>query len=312
MSRVAVIGDVGGHPDQLRVALLSLGASEEALRLPDDLTIIQVGDLVDRGPDSAAVVNLVGRYLDDQPGQWIQLVGNHEAQYLPGGVSFWRERLSELDAGRLRSWWGDGRIQVAAAVRTAAGDEILVSHAGLTVDAWRALAEPLTASTAALQLNERPEPLIFLGDGFVSDTLAGPLWAEAGPELYEPWMQFYAEGGFVPFGQIHGHSSLVRFEDQSWRSPGRVRQRATVDWQARHVSVRIGGRVFTGVDPKHGRGGAAQWRPLVLDHAEVLVGRAPASLAGDGGPQEVVDGPPHVRSGPGSTRTADRSRRRCS
>ena len=125
MSRVAVIGDVGGHPGQLRAALLSLGASDEALRLPDDLTIIQVGDLVDRGPDSAAVLNLVGRYLDNQPGQWIQLVGNHEAQYLPGGVSFWRERLSEHDAGRLRSWWGDERIQVAAAMRTSAGDEIL-------------------------------------------------------------------------------------------------------------------------------------------------------------------------------------------
>jgi hypothetical protein len=38
------------------------------------------------------------------------------------------------------------------------------------------------------------------------------------------------------------------------------------------VTVRIGGRTFTGVDPKHGRGGAAQWRPLVLADAEVLVG----------------------------------------
>jgi hypothetical protein len=29
------------------------------------------------------------------------------------------------------------------------------------------------------------------GDGFTTDTLAGPLWAEAGSELYEAWMQFY-------------------------------------------------------------------------------------------------------------------------
>lgn len=275
MGRVAVIGDVGGHPGQLRTALSFLGAHGEALRLPDDLTVIQVGDLVDRGPDSAAVLDLVGRYLNEQTDQWIQLIGNHEAQYLPGGATFWRERLVDRDAARLRSWWGEERMQVVAVVRTVAGDEILLTHAGLTVSAWRELGEPMTATTAALLLNAHPEPpLIWLGDGFVSDTLAGPLWAEAGAELYEPWMQFYAEGGYVPFDQVHGHSSVVSFDDQSWRCPGRVRQRAAVDWQARHVRVRIGGRTFTGVDPKHGRTGAPCWHPLVLDDADVVVGGA--------------------------------------
>ncbi|HEX5598546.1 MAG TPA: hypothetical protein VFX61_21385 [Micromonosporaceae bacterium] len=132
----------------------------------------------------------------------------------------------------------------------------------------------MTATTAALQLNTRPEPLIWLGHGFVDDTLAGPLWAEAGRELYEAWMQFAADGGFVSFDQVHGHSSAVTFGDQTWRGPGRVRQRATVDWAARHVQVRIGGRSFTGVDPKHGLTGAMRWRPLVFDNAEVLVGTA--------------------------------------
>src|SRR5262245_59987501 len=92
------------------------------------------------------------------------------------------------DAGRLRRWWGEERMHVAAAVRTADGDEILLTHAGLTVDAWRRLGEPMTATTAALLLNERPEPLIWLCHGFTTDTTYGPLWAEAGPELYEPWM----------------------------------------------------------------------------------------------------------------------------
>jgi hypothetical protein len=130
----------------------------------------------------------------------------------------------------------------------------------------------MTATTAALQLNERPEPLIWLGDGFVTGTLAGPLWAEAGPELYEPWMAYYSDGGYVPFDQIHGHSSVVSFGDRMWRCSGRVRQRATADWDARHVRVRIGGRSFRGVDPKHGRTGAHQWRPLLIDEAEVAVG----------------------------------------
>ena len=50
MARVAVIGDVGGHADQLRKVLRELGAESE--QLPSDLIVIQVGDLVDRGPDS--------------------------------------------------------------------------------------------------------------------------------------------------------------------------------------------------------------------------------------------------------------------
>jgi hypothetical protein len=159
MDRVIVIGDVGGHLDQLRNALSSVGAYGDQLRPPAGLTVIQVGDLVDRGPDSSGVLHLVGRYLDEQPEQWIQLVGNHEAQYLPGGAAFWRDRLAVRDAGLLRSWWADGRLQVAAAVRTSAGEECLLTHAGLTPAAWRELGEPMTAATAARQLNARPEPL---------------------------------------------------------------------------------------------------------------------------------------------------------
>jgi len=278
VDRVAVIGDVGGHADLLRDALARLGADGDGPRLPEGLTVIQVGDLVDRGPDSTGVLDLVGRYLQEQPDRWIQLVGNHEAQYLPGGTPFWRERLADGDARRLRAWWTDGRLRVAAAVRTADGGDVLLTHAGLTVDAWRALGEPPTASGAARLLNERPEPLIWLGDGFATDSLAGPLWAEAGWELYEPWMHFYTAGGFVPFDQTHGHSSVVRFGDRMWRCPGRVRLRATVDWEARHTRVRIGGRTFTGVDPRHGRTGAGGWRPLVLEAARV----SPADRVGSG------------------------------
>lgn len=272
MARIVVVGDIGGHPDQLRAVLASVGAYGPRPKLPDDVTVIQVGDLVDRGPNSAGVLRLVEQYLDDQPEQWIQLAGNHEAQYLPGGVAFWREKLADGDAETLRSWWSDGRLQVAAAVRTANGDDILLTHAGLTVDAWQALGEPMTAASTAMLLNGRPEPLIWLGDGFATDTIAGPLWAEAGWELYEAWMQFYARGGFVAFGQAHGHSSIVNFDDQTWRCPDRVRQRALVDWQARHVKVRIGGRLFIGIDPQLGRTGAVNWRPLIFDDAEVVVG----------------------------------------
>ncbi len=268
MARVMIIGDVGGHPDQLRYALRRAGVPDGG-PLPADLTVVQVGDLVHRGPDSGGVLALVRGYLDAQPERWIQLVGNHESQYLPGGASFWPDHLAESDAALLRGWWADGRLRLAAAVHGPEGD-LLVSHAGLTVGAWRELGEPEHAPLAARRLNERPQPLVWRGGEPGIDPAAGPLWAEAGWELYGAWMRHWSEGGYVPFGQVHGHSSIVGFADHTWRAPGRVRSRAVVDWDARQVRVRIGGRVFTGVDPRHGGTGATRWAPLILGDAEIV------------------------------------------
>jgi hypothetical protein len=259
MGRLAVIGDVGGHAEQRRWALDRLGA--RGGRLPPELVVVQVGDLVDRGPDSSGVLDIVARLLDEQPEQWIQLTGNHESQYLPRGTVFWPDPLAAAEVARLRTWWSQGRLRVAAAVRAVDGDELLVTHAGLTLANWRLLGEPMSAALAADLLNERPE-LIWAVGAHGRDELAGPLWAESGAALHEPWMSYH---GIVPFGQIHGHSTLVRFAERTWHCAGKVRHRAMVDWHARHVRVRVGGRLFIGVDPHHGRAGAAQWHPLLLD-----------------------------------------------
>ena len=167
---------------------------------------------------------------------------------------------------RLREWWADGRMRVAAAIRTSNGEEFLVTHAGLTLASWLALAAPSSAALTAELLNERPELIWRTGD-HARDEQAGPLWAESGAALHEPWMAY---SGIVPFGQIHGHSTLVHFAGQRWRYAGRIRQRTQVDWLARHVRVRVSGRMFIGVDPGHGRNGAAQWEPLILQDAELL------------------------------------------
>ncbi|SDG51531.1 Calcineurin-like phosphoesterase [Lentzea fradiae] len=252
MAEIAVIGDVGGHADQLRQALRGL---------PPEVIVIQVGDLVDRGPDSLGVLDEVAPLLG---GRWVQLAGNHEAQYLPGATAFWNEPLPARGVEMLRTWWADGRMRVAAAITTG-GDEYLLTHAGLTLAAWRRLGEPASAAQAAELLNERPELIWDMG-AHARDESAGPLWAESGAALHEPWMRY---GGIVPFGQIHGHSTVVDFKHERWRCDGRVRQRTTVDWEARHVRVRVGGRLFVGVDPGHGREGAERWRPLLIEGAEV-------------------------------------------
>jgi hypothetical protein len=187
----------------------------------------------------------------------VQLIGNHESQYL-GGDRFWPEPLTEPDADLLRRWWLREEIQVAAALRTAEGEEVLLTHAALTAGAWERLGAPVTAGTAADLLNTRPEELLW------DDR--GPLWAEAGPDVYESWLHATAP----PFSQVHGHSTIVDFGRRTWLCGERIRQRSTVDWMARHTFTRIGGARFIGVDPKHGRAGAVAWAPLIFEDATLL------------------------------------------
>ncbi|PZG23811.1 metallophosphoesterase [Micromonospora craterilacus] len=251
MAKLVIIGDVGGCVDQLSQAVMP------ALEDPDAV-VIQVGDLIDRGPDSAGVLAFVRHRLEDSR-RWIQLIGNHESQYL-GAEKFWPQRLSGEDAALLKNWWLRDRLRAAAAMRTGEGEEFLITHAGLTVDAWRKLGEPVTAATTADLLNTRPEDILWHE--------RGPLWAEAGPDLYDSWLHS-AEP--PPFGQVHGHSTIVDFRRRAWRCGERIRQRAAVDWDARHTFTRISMSRFIGVDPQHGRDGAPQWSPMVFHDATLLV-----------------------------------------
>jgi serine/threonine protein phosphatase 1 len=69
------IGDIHGHLDQLR-GLHGLIA-EDAARHGDDARIVHVGDLVDRGPNSAGVIGYLMSGID-QGRDWIVLEGNHD------------------------------------------------------------------------------------------------------------------------------------------------------------------------------------------------------------------------------------------
>lgn len=274
--RVAVIGDVGGHADELRRALIDLGLDERTGQLPDDLIVIQVGDLIHRGPDSPGAIALVDRIQLGQPDRWIQLAGNHEAQYLAPPMFHWPERLDEEDIETIYGWWHSGRMGVAAAVAAPDGDW-LVTHAGLTEGFWRhLLGLPEDATTAATALNRlvrglrhttlfRPGVML-TGD---VDLSAGPFWASAPDELLPSWA---ASSAAAPFHQVHGHSSTVDFTTgRQYRSglrdqPGIV---TAEDPVLRHVTTEINGRRIIGVDPGHGRRPAPGWAPLVLEDARI-------------------------------------------
>jgi hypothetical protein len=260
---VAVIGDVGGHLAELRRELVRLGADERTGELPADLTVVQVGDLVHRGPDSAGVVRLVDRHLRGRAGQWIQLVGNHEAQYLTAPAFAWPERLDDASADTVRAWWSDGLMHVAVALRDDDGGQVLITHAGLTSGYWRqVLGAPADAFRAAEGLNAfigvrddvifRPGQMLV---GGAPDLSAGPLWAAAATELVPGWL-----GAGMPFSQVHGHTSLYAWDERRFVARQEIARRTTLDEPARHESTKLGAVRIIGVDPGHGRAPGASWR----------------------------------------------------
>lgn len=77
--RVYAIGDVHGRLDLLEPLLDQIRA-DEAARSPADTLIIFMGDLIDRGPQSAAVVSRVLALGAERPVR--VLAGNHEEMFL--------------------------------------------------------------------------------------------------------------------------------------------------------------------------------------------------------------------------------------
>ncbi|TWH72615.1 metallophosphoesterase [Modestobacter roseus] len=277
MGRVAVIGDVGGHSAQLRAALVALGADPRSGRLPADLQVVQVGDLVHRGPDSAGVVALVDRALTDQPDQWHQLVGNHEGQYVDTPAFDWPEVLPGDVQDTLRRWWHTGRMRTAAAITESDGGQVLVTHAGLTAGLHRRLGRPPTGDEAAAALNalrhDDPGTLwragTMLGGG-APDHSAGPVWAEAGAELAASWVADEARGARMPFSQVHGHSSVVVFDrGEPLLCAPELRDRVRLQQADRHVAVSAAGGLLIGVDPGFGKRAHRRWAPLVFSGAAV-------------------------------------------
>lgn len=73
-----MIGDVHGRADLLDRMLARISDADPQARA----RCILVGDLVDRGPDSAGVLETVRGLCLEQPERWVCLTGNHERMLL--------------------------------------------------------------------------------------------------------------------------------------------------------------------------------------------------------------------------------------
>lgn len=109
--RIYAIGDVHGCIDQL--AALHALIAEDAARAPAArTTLVHLGDYVDRGPDSAAVLQTLLETTPLPGAEHVTLLGNHEVMLLdacdpqahPGSLPFW---LDNGGAETLASYGAD-------------------------------------------------------------------------------------------------------------------------------------------------------------------------------------------------------------
>lgn len=77
--RVYAVGDIHGRLD-LFMQLIEAIDTDDALRAEADTTVVLLGDLVDRGPDSAGVIAAARRWGEIRP--VVCLAGNHEEMFL--------------------------------------------------------------------------------------------------------------------------------------------------------------------------------------------------------------------------------------
>lgn len=106
--RVYAIGDIHGR-DDLFAQMIDLIRADHARRGAADLTIVLLGDLVDRGPASAAVVERAIRLREEFPDTRL-LIGNHEECFLAaltGDVRRLRYFMRIGGDATVRSYWGD-------------------------------------------------------------------------------------------------------------------------------------------------------------------------------------------------------------
>lgn len=252
-------------------ALQLAGVDVTSRHIPEDTLIIQVGDLVHKGPQDDGCVALADDLLGT--GRYIQLWGNHDAHYVGGPDVTSRpgvRPVSDRTAATLRRWADAGAARLAVALDTSELGPVLVTHSGLTVGLWEELGSPDTAEDASARINGLlADPTTAFRPGWlmtgVHDRAAGVTCARTGAELAGPWL----ERGEMPFNQVHGHESTWWWPHQRFHDdcPPEVATATTLDHTRHHCWVTVGGRRLWSIDWVLGEKAPedVDWTPLQLE-----------------------------------------------
>lgn len=236
--KLHVFGDTGGHSKQLIAGLESIGVDLKRFLIPKDTRILHLGDLIHKGPGSEYLVALVNILMAKNPGQWVQLLGNHEYQHL-GGPSFWRCDCTPEMVMIMRDWvekgtaktaYGSDNITPAEKLSLSARDtwepsnsSWLFTHAGVTYNFWKKHHSIKSASDLADKINSlnakqvnNAGSILFGGPANFN---AGPVWAIGVDEVYNSW-NTEKPNIEPPFNQVVGHTTPYSWNRKNWFAGG--------------------------------------------------------------------------------------------
>ena len=86
--KVLIIPDAHGDSEHLLQALKNVGMTSN-FTLPDNSSLVQLGDLTDRGPNTTQCFDILRQVSanNPSPGQVVRLIGNHEAFFGMQGIT---------------------------------------------------------------------------------------------------------------------------------------------------------------------------------------------------------------------------------
>lgn len=133
--RIYAIGDIHGRYDLLRDLLRRIETHSRGLPNPEVLHVVLLGDVVDRGPESAKILSYLHEWTKHATGQ-VMLLGNHEEMMLRAHAGDSRVIRAWLKVGGRETLESFGLSiseeesefvtpQLVAAVRDALPDELM-------------------------------------------------------------------------------------------------------------------------------------------------------------------------------------------
>ena len=272
--RVYAFGDTGGHGIQLFESLTEIGVDLSTYSIPPAVLIVSLGDLIHKGPDSNELALTVDRLIERNPGQWLQVLGNHEFQHLQGGRFMRPCDCSPETIAILERWYSEGIARMAWALEDVAPrlwtrseelpgrggpvSSLLLTHAGLTRPIWESLGRPATATEAAAAIHaNRLRYTKSIGEAIQLDLAGavGPLWASAAGETFRFWeLEHSRTGEPMPFGQLIGHNAPYDFSRGSWwpNVHQSFRDSAEVLLEERRTVALLAESVIVCLDPSYG------------------------------------------------------------
>lgn len=202
--RVYAVGDVHGH-DALLDQLLGLIERDNASREPADVTIVFLGDLIDRGPGSAQVIERLRTYRP--AGVRVEfLIGNHEEVL---------QRILDGDGHLLADWLRFGGAQCARSYGLSPSNLAKMKPAEAIAALGSAIPPAHQAFLASFADTMRAGDYLFVHAGIRPNV---PLAEQSQADLR--WIR----GPFLDhFGRhevmvVHGHTVRAEVEE----APGRI------------------------------------------------------------------------------------------